>query len=711
MALSGNTVHQNNSYPIKAYADNVGAIVNGCTFSDVDGASYLEVSGNTITKDATWSAAIPYLISGYPTVQGATSAGATLTIAPGVQIRFNSSRYLHIGASSGNPGALIAQGTAEAPIIFTSNQATPAAGYWNNIKIDNTANDITTVLSNCVLEYGGGSNQGMLNLTNAKPTIAYSTFRYSSHAGIYINGSGSTGATINCDTFTSNLYGLYISSALPLIQQNNFSANTNYGIYYSGAGTLAAENNWWGAVAGPNTTGDRTYGSVDSDPWSAAENLCVVGGENHPPNVPNAPLPANNAVRVALASAGVNLQWSGDDPDALDTVTYDLRWGTSAESLAPLASNVATNQYTLPGLAQGNSYYWQVTARDNSGLEATGPVWRFTTNGDPPDLIVSALSTEPAGHIQPGQNVTLTAQIRNQGSGPVVDGFTVALKADGAVITDLPVSNILLAGGTTAVSRSWTYNAGNPSLEVAADSQGTVAETNEQNNRWITLLSEVADNTPPVLVSTMPSNGACLQQLQAVTFTLADSQSAIDDAAVLAGFVVSDGNQQSVAGTKSESNNTFTFTPSTLPLADGVYQVSLTALDTYGNSQALGVAFTIDTAPPAKPIITGGTVASGTIQPRPAQNISDQFAIELTGTRETGTSVWINGAQVVPVGTINWSIPLMLQPSTNTVEVWLRDQAGNQGPSDWVDISIQTSTGIQYQYNQAGRLSRTNSGQ
>ena len=313
MTFSGNTVYQNNTYPIKAYADNVGPIVNGCAFNDVTSTSYLEVSGNTITKDATWTSAIPYVISGYLAVQGVDGADATttLTIAPGAVLKFNQGRYLNIGASSGNPGALIAQGTSVAPILFTSNQSTPAAGYWNNIKIDDTANDTITVLSNCVLEFGGGSNQGMLNLTNAKPTIAYSTFRYSSHAGIYINGSGSTGATINCNTFLNNLYGLYISSALPLIQQNNLNGDTNYGIYYSGSGTLAAENNLWGAAAGPNTSGDRTYGSVDADPWSAAENQCIVGGENHPPNVPNSPVPADNAVRVALASGSVNLQWGG----------------------------------------------------------------------------------------------------------------------------------------------------------------------------------------------------------------------------------------------------------------------------------------------------------------------------------------------------------------------------------------------------------------
>ena len=44
VSLSGNTIHQNNSFPIKAYADMVGPIVAGSSITDVDADSYLEVS-------------------------------------------------------------------------------------------------------------------------------------------------------------------------------------------------------------------------------------------------------------------------------------------------------------------------------------------------------------------------------------------------------------------------------------------------------------------------------------------------------------------------------------------------------------------------------------------------------------------------------------------------------------------------------------------
>jgi|GEM_PF-2421093 len=706
VAFSGNTIHQNDSFPIKAYADNVGALVNGCAFSDVTTASYLEISGSTITKDATWTAAIPYVVATYLTVQGTDGADSitTLTLSPGAVLKFNQSRYLNIGASSGSPGALIAQGTASNPIVFTSSQATPTAGYWSNIKIDNTANDTITILNNCVFEYGGSSGQGMLNLSDAKPTVAYSTFRYSSHAGIYINGSGST-ATINCNTFASNLYGLFISSALPLIQQNNFNGNTNYGLYFSGSGILNAESNWWGTTAGPNTTGDRSYGNVDSNPWATAEIQCMAPGENHPPIEPNTPTPAEGQVRVQ-ATGSLALQWSGGDPDILDTVNYDLYWGTSASSLALRAQNITTPNYIVSDANAGLTYYWSVVARDNRGMETSGPVWHFTADGPPPDLIVSGLTVNPAGNLQSGQSVTLTARIDNVGSGPVVDLFDVAFKINGTTVGTVAINEIILAGNGLQAVKTWTYTGGDPTIEIVADSMSGVGEGNEDNNRYIALFSEVADNAAPHLVAHTPSNGAFLQQIQQISFSLDDSQSTVADAAVIASFALKDENQQPIGGSIGESNDTFTFVPTSLPLPDGPYQVSLTASDSLGNTRACGFGFTIDAQPPAKPTITGGTVQSGTIQARPVENMATDFMAPLQGTRDPDTSVWINGAWSIALGSGAWSIDLTFAQGDNTLEVWCVDAAGNRGPSEWVDIDVTPSAGLRFDYNDAGRMQR-----
>ena len=116
------------------------------------------------------------------------SSTATLTIEPGVEVRFNGGTGLYIGAD-GYYGALTARGTADAPIVFTSNASPPAPGNWKGIYFTNETNDAKTVLEHCVVEYGGHTNNADLYLYNASFPIKSSTIRYSSGNGIYLERS------------------------------------------------------------------------------------------------------------------------------------------------------------------------------------------------------------------------------------------------------------------------------------------------------------------------------------------------------------------------------------------------------------------------------------------------------------------------------------------------------------------------------------------
>jgi len=708
--FTGNTFHYNNSYPIKAYADNVGDIVSGNTLNNLDPASFLEVNAGTISRDATWTAAVPYAITGNITVKGTDGADAitSLNILPGAVIKFNTYISINIGASSGDPGALIAQGTSDNQILFTSNQATPAPGDWYYIRFYNTTDDSTTEMDNCVVEYGGYT-YGAIYLYDASPRIQNTTVRNSKNAGIYASGSGTSAAVVNCNTFSGNQNGIYWTAAQPPeMHSNNFNGNTSYGLYYNSTQTLNAEDNWWGDVAGPNTSGDAVYGNVDADPWSTQTNDCTGPVQNEPPHVPSYPTPADGAVRISIEST-VSLSWIGGDPNPLDVVTYDLYWGISPGSLQLEAADLSQATYTKNSVDQGITYYWQIISKDDKGAETSGPVWNFTTDGDPPDLMISQVTADPAGNLQSGQTVTLTATILNSGSGPVVDSFMVDFRVDGASINTLPVGQILLAGQSVQINQTWTYTGGDPAIEVIADNQGQVTETNESNNSFSAFLMAIVDNSAPALTGTCPEDGTELQQIQQITATLVDSQGIVDDAAVIASFSVKNSEQQSIAGIVTESNDTFTFVPDSLPLPDSTYDVDLTAADTYGNTQTYSFGFTIDSQPPAKPTITGGTVDSGTIQPRPVQNTTGQFLVELTGTRDAGTSLLINGVQVVDVGDADWGVPLTLEPGSNALEIWLKDRAGNEGESVWVDIEVVTGNSVTFEYDAAGRIKRIHS--
>jgi hypothetical protein len=706
--FSGNIIYQNNEYPIIANVNNIGGISTS-TFHNVDADSYLQVDTLylVLNRDSTWGASIPIYVQRTVTVQGTDGADGitTLTVSPGATIKFENQQSLLIGGISGDPGALIAQGTAENMITFTSNDPYPYPGIWTGVTFNNTADDATSIVKHAIVEYAGGSGHGAVRLTNAKPTLSHSIFRKSAWSGVYLEGSGSVGNEIRCNNFVHNRDGVYCSNdSLPLIRDNNFIQQSGYGVKNTTANTVDAENNWWGDPQGSNTGGDRTYGDVDADPWSTEENDCIVSGENHPPNTPAAPVPADNAVRVALSSGSVTLKWAGGDPDTIDTVTYDLKWGTSADTLETAAQNITGHRRQMTDLSAGLTYYWQITARDNHGAETAGPVWRFTVRGDQPDLTISQVATDPPGHLQQGQSVTFNVTVQNIGSGPAVDPFQVDCKIDGVSIGTSTIDAVISAGSSLVASITWPYNGGDPTIDVTADSQQEVSETNEDNNQYSAKLSQVADITAPALTGTSPADGAYLQHVQQVTATLADSQASVDDAAVIASFTVRNATQTPVGGSVVEAGDTFTFTPDTGPLADGQYQVSLDALDSYGNAQSYIFTFTVDSQPPAKPVITGGSVSSGTIQPRPVQNTADQFIAELTGTREAGTAVLINGIERTPVADSPWSVALDLQLGDNAFEVKLKDRAGNIGPSEWVDIRTQTGDAVHFDYDPAGRV-------
>ena len=312
----------------------------------------------------------------------------------------------------------------------------------------------------------------------------------------------------------------------------------------------------------------------------------------------------------------------------------------------------------------------------------------FTTLGDPPDLIISDVAWNPTSDLQAGQTITFTATVENIGSGPVVDAFQVDFKIDGSSIGSKTVDPVIPAGGTTQVVQTWTARTGEYSIEVIADSTGTVIESFEENNTLSAGLPNIIDPTPPELVSTVPNHDASLNDLSRIEFTLFDQFGTVDDAAVIAGVAVIDGSNRPVGFTVSENNDLFTITPNSLPLADDTYQVSLVAIDLAGNTQSYSFSFTVDKQDPAEPVITGGTVTSGVIQVRPAQNSSNNATVTLTGTREDNTGVWINNQLKVNSGSNDWSVDMTLTQGNNSLEIWAEDAAGNRSLSVWVDIQV-----------------------
>ncbi|MGA9476308.1 MAG: CARDB domain-containing protein, partial [Desulfobacterales bacterium] len=449
-----------------------------------------------------------------------------------------------------------------------------------------------------------------------------------------------------------------------------------------------AENNWWNDPNGANFNGDDASGNVDFTPWLTMVTDCVsTPPTNTPPFAPKSPNPANGAVRVAAIDGIVTVSWLGGDPNPWDTVTYDIYFGDAAANLVIIHTDTDVTSAQMSGLLTGTTYYWQVVARDNTGAETQGPVWHFTTDGLPSDLVVADVTWAPSENLAAGQTITFTATITNTGTGPVVDAFQVAFKVDGVSIGSVSTGSILQVGESVQVTRTWTAQTGDHTIEVTADSGGKVPESDESNNILSRTLPTIIDPTPPVMTGSIPADGASVQTVNQIRFTLVDQYGVVDDAAVIASVAVLGGGQP-VSGTVLESNDQFAFVPETAPLPDGVYQMALTAADVSGNTQAYSFAFTVDQQPPAAPAITGGTVATGVIRVRPFDNRSNAAVITLTGNRDADTSVWIDNIRKVDFGSGDWSVALNLPQGANALEIWVQDTAGNRSESVWVDMLI-----------------------
>ena len=108
--------------------------------------THLDVSGNLrdeirletvkafLRDDTLVSRGVPYRLASTLYVAPAADGGpVTLSVEAGVELRLEAERSIVVGSSAERMGALVAEGTSEAPITFTSASATPAAGDWGSL--------------------------------------------------------------------------------------------------------------------------------------------------------------------------------------------------------------------------------------------------------------------------------------------------------------------------------------------------------------------------------------------------------------------------------------------------------------------------------------------------------------------------------------------------------------------------------------------------
>lgn len=125
--------------------------------------------GGRISTNTTWTLpGSPYVVTSSVQFYPTNSTPITLTIEPGVVVKFQTGTSLQIASGTGYPASLNAVGTAGSPIIFTSYKddtaggdsngdggtTSPAPGNWDYIYLNQDSD--SSILNYTEVRYGEG---------------------------------------------------------------------------------------------------------------------------------------------------------------------------------------------------------------------------------------------------------------------------------------------------------------------------------------------------------------------------------------------------------------------------------------------------------------------------------------------------------------------------------------------------------------------------
>jgi len=431
------------------------------------------------TVSGNWTVAnSPYLIEGRAIVP----TGQTLTLEPGVEVRLKSSASptpSWFDYSAGNigvirvEGAIIANGTPVAPIVFTRENT----GFWGTILIDENA-AAGSSFSNCIVEYAKESRNvpgiaspasfnGGISVYKSAVSISQNVFRNNNINGLYIReATGSTGFSEN--TFHDNgSNGSVIEQSTVNAINNTYYSNSNsasgqvsairssHSTVYL-AGNLIYDNDDFGVFT---TDGGHHY-IINNTIVGNGQGIRVESGANT--YIYNS-IVQNNALNFATGSVGgatVEVQHSLTDDDALPANATDVSGnllGSDAQftdagggdfslqgsSPAIDAGNPDTTGLNIPSTDILGNPRLNNTIIDIGAIEFQQPlpVFTVTTASNP----ATAGSTSGGGTFLSGSPVTVAAV-------PNVDYAFVNWTENGTVVSDASTYSFTVTAGRNLVA-------------------------------------------------------------------------------------------------------------------------------------------------------------------------------------------------------------------------------------------------------------------
>jgi len=193
---------------------------------------------------------------------------------------------------------------------------------------------------------------------------------------------------------------------------------------------------------------------------------------NHPPYVPGNPNPPDSATDQPIH---LTVSWSGGDPDAGDSVTYDVYLDSSPNPTMKRCSSIVSTECSITALTYDQQYYWKVIATDNHGLTTPGPVWSFTT-GPPPSYIPHI----PVDLVHTMDNFWINYSWA-PGSGNITDSYNISVNGNWENSTHNYVNTTVEPHGYVNVTVFAFNNSGNGALSAGFISDNVTIPNNPPN--------------------------------------------------------------------------------------------------------------------------------------------------------------------------------------------------------------------------------------